>query len=202
MQRFFIFATLALGFLPTPAHAQKDGVVMQPLQQMRLPELSDLIEAKVDETAEGLQLVVLAEAFRTEKQSGNVTKFRTEQRERKVVVNGKEVTQTYTVSIPFTEAGEVDVQIPAGRKPITIPVNSCEFFSLTGKSLQFDDIRSKLENLSPILLMDACRGELPGLPPIYAQAFKEDCFIVVTSKIVRESRKPTTIRAQRIVPLP
>jgi hypothetical protein len=191
---------LAFQAFPLSALAQDDAIVKQPVLPARLPELNDLIEGKIDEKDGEQQLVVLADAYRTEKRAGKVTKFRQEQRKRSVVGrDGKAVEQTYTVNVPFSEDGEVVVKIPAGRKPIAVPIEHCKFYSIQGERIDANKAALQLKEMQPIFLIDVCHGELREFPRLFTQVLKEDCLIVTTSNVVRED--PTSRNAFG-VPLP
>lgn len=166
-------------------------VVMQPLAPTRLPELEDLHRAKLSSEGEELQLVVMVEAFRTEKKEGPVTSFTQELRTRIIQVDGKPLEQTYTVQIPVTEFKETEVKIPAGRKPLTVPASECRFFDLQGEEIAATDAAERLRSLQPIFLLDgmAADTKLPEIPAIVRQAVKEECLIVTTTRVIRENRR-------------
>ncbi len=163
----------------------------QAFAPVRLPELNDLHQAKLSSEGEELQLLVMAEAFRTEVREGPVTSFKQERRTRTIEVDGKQLEQAYTVQVPVTEYKESEVKVPAGRKPITVPASECRFFDLHGEELAATDAAERLGSLQPIFLLDglAADAKLPEIPAIVRQAVKEECLIVTTTRVIRENRR-------------
>lgn len=175
-----------------------DGEVRQPLSN-RLPSFNDLVQAKVDDVEGKNKLIVMLESFLTEKREGQVTKFRTEQRTRKVIDNnGQEREQTFTVRIPFTENGQVDVRIPVGKRPSVHDIDNFEFFLCTGRKISNDDVAKHLNSLRPLFLLDRFVGDLPAVPELMQQSLKEDCLIAITSKSVRPA--PVTSPMMPLLP--
>ena len=102
--------------------------------------------------------------------------------------DGQLLEQTFTVNIPVTEIREVDTKVPAGRKPITVPLHLCHFFDLNGQELSEADATERLQSLKPVFLLDGSEGELPEIPTIIKQVLKEDCLVIVTLQVIREPR--------------
>ncbi len=161
-------------------------VVMQPVLEARLPELSDLHQAKMHVDGEQMQLV---EAYRSEKQERQVTTIKQETRTRQVVVDGETVEQEFTVNVPVTTVQPVDVKVPAGRKPTMIPATECRFYDMQGQEIAVEVVAKRLENLQPVFLLDGTEGSLPKIPAIIGQVIKDECLIVVTSRVIRENRR-------------
>lgn len=159
----------------------------QPARVSRLPSLNDLTQVKLDKHLGELQLVMMLEGFRTEKRTGRVVKMRQEQRTRTIRdANGAEKQQTYTVQVPVAEEGEVDVKIPAGRKPLSKPASEFQFFDLTGNALTIEAAAEKLKSLQPAFLLDRFAGQLPEIPELYRQALNEKCLVIVTEEALRD----------------
>lgn len=173
----------------------------QAFAPVRLPELDDLHQAKLSSEGEELQLVVMAEAFRTEVKEGPVTSFKQELRTRTIEVDGKQVEQTYTLQVPFTEYKESEVKVPAGRKPIAVPASECRFFDLQGEELAATDAAERLGSLQPIFLLDglAADAKLPKIPAIIRQVVREECLIVTTTRVIRENQRQM-LRMRQLIP--
>lgn len=159
----------------------------QPARVSRLPSLNDLTQVKLDKHQGELQLVMMLEGFRTEKRTGRVVKMRQEQRTRTIrLANGEAKEQAYTVQVPVAEEGEVDVKIPAGRKPVSKPASEFQFFDLAGNALTIEAAAEKLKSLQPAFLLDRFAGQLPEIPELYRQALNESCLVIVTEEAVRD----------------
>lgn len=153
----------------------------------RLPSLNDLTQVKLDLHHGELQLVMMLEGYRTEKRTGRVIRTRAEQRTRTIRdANGEEKQQTYTVQVPFAEEGEVDVKIPAGRKPFSKPASEFQFFDLKGNALTIETAAEKLKTLQPAFLLDRFAGTLPEIPELHRQALNDNCLIIITEGAVRD----------------
>ncbi len=173
---------------PIPA-----AVPMMPLRPAqaarttRTPLLSDLVLVKLDRHEGKLQLVMMLESFRTEKREGRVTQVEQVVRTRMVPDGqGGVKEQVYTVNVPFTAEGEVDVKIPAGRKPVTRPASEFRFLDLKGNELAVDIATEKLNSLQPAFLLDRFVGELPEIPELHRQALNENCLVIVTEESIRD----------------
>lgn len=153
----------------------------------RLPSLNDLTQVKLALHQGELQLVMMLEGYRTEKRAGRITKTRAEQRTRTIRdATGAEKQQTYSVQVPFTEEGEVDVKIPAGRKPVSKPASEFQFFDLKGNALTVEAATEKLTSLQPAFLLDRFAGQLPEIPELHRQALNENCLVIITEEAIRD----------------
>jgi len=198
---------LALGLLfcgcPSQVWSQANdpfAPVMQPLQPARasrLPQLSDLTMVKLDQHNGQMQLVMMLDSYRTEKRTGPVTTFQQAQKTRTVEVDGKKVEQTYTVNVPVSAEGEIEVKIPAGRKPVTKPASQFRFVDVHGQEVSQEAAAAMLKTLQPAFLLDRFVGELPEIPEIYPKVLHEKCLIILTEELLRE-RSHTTVRGQPI----
>jgi hypothetical protein len=186
----------------TPAWGQANNLFapvpqrLQPARASRLPQLNDLTMVKLTNHEGQLQLVMMLESYRSEKRTGPVTTFRQEQRTRMVEVDGKKVEQTYTVNVPVSIEGEVEVRIPAGRKPVSKPVGQFRFVDLKGQAVSAESASEILQTLQPAFLLDRFAGELPEIPEIYQNAIQKNCLIIITEETVIES--PNIVRAQAL----
>ncbi len=160
---------------------------LEPSRTSRMPQLSDLTQVKLVTLEGEWQLVMMLESFRTEKQTGIVTKFREETRTRTVRNDqGRDVEQSYTVTVPFHEEGEVQLKIPAGRKPVSKPASHFRFFDLSGKELTVEQVENKLPQLRAAFLLDRFAGELPELPGLYREVLSHDCLLITCEERIRE----------------
>ncbi len=174
-----------------PVRNAANALPMIPLipaaRSTRLPSLNDLTQVKLDLHQGELQLVMMLEGYRTEKRTGRVIKTRVEQRTRTIRdANGAEKQQTYTVQVPFAEEGEVDIKIPAGRKPVSKKASEFQFFDLKGNALTIEAATEKLKSLQPAFLLDRFAGQLPEIPELYRQALNENCLVIVTEEAIRD----------------
>lgn len=177
--------------LAVPAQNAAKALPMLPLapaaRASRLPSLNDLTQVKLALHQGELQLVMMLEGYRTEKRAGRITKTRAEQRTRTIRdATGAEKQQTYTVYVPFTEEGEVDVKIPAGRKPVSKPASEFQFFDLKGNALTLEAATEKLTSLQPAFLLDRFAGQLPEIPELHRQVLNENCLVIITEEAIRD----------------
>lgn len=169
---------------------------LAPARSSRLPQLDDLTQVKLVTLEGERQLVMMLESFRTEEQTGMVTKFRQELRTRTVRdEQGRNVEQTYTVTVPYREAGEVELKIPAGRKPVSKPASLFRFFDLNRQELSVEQASNKLSSLRAAFLLDRFAGELPELPELYREAINQDCLVIVCEERLRDDGNQPILEA-------
>jgi hypothetical protein len=188
--------------VPRPIQAF-DPVIFQPagVQTTRRPTLADLVLAKVDRNEDGPRVILMIESSRKETRKVKVTRIVQEKRERQVVVDGKTVPQQFTVSVPVIEEMEMEVDVPAGRKPATMAADDFRFFSLDAAEVSVDDACQHLSSLHPVFLIDQYNGDPTPLPDIARRAMKENCLLLVTEKKVRSVPVPAdNFRAIRPLP--
>lgn len=164
--------------------------------RMGQPTLSQLVKAKLDAGKEEPQVIVMLPAYRMEKTEGEhfVTEFRTEQRTRTVQVNGKQVEQAYTVSVPYTETVKDPLlPVPAGEKPNSFDADQFQFYDVSGKELSLDEATKRMTRLGPTFLMDRFRGGFAGFSPLQQQALDPDCLVMITPETIRKSPPGSSI---------
>ncbi|MGB7346435.1 MAG: hypothetical protein WBD20_19605 [Pirellulaceae bacterium] len=148
--------------------------------------LADLVQAKLS-GGEPKQLILMLEAFRETNGDATVTRVRQEQRTREVVVDGKNVKQTYTVSIPFTEVVKnAKIPVPAGIKPQAFDVAKFDFYDLVGEAISIDDAAQRLGKLTSVFLLDNCSTTVKGFSDIQQQAMSKNCIIISTAEDLRK----------------
>lgn len=172
-----------------------------PIRPGRMPSLTQLVKAKLNVNGEKAKLILMLPSYRMEKQKGEqrVTKMRQEQRTRVVNVNGKQVEQTYTVSIPFTET-VVDPMVPvsAGIKPNTFDADQFEFFDQDGKSLSAEDAAKHLSGLGPAFLLERFRGNFEGFSELQREALNPNCIVIASPETIQKRPPVVAVSA----PLP
>lgn len=172
--------------LAVPALRALPMMALRAARTSRLPQLSELTMVKLDQHAGKWQLVMMLESFRSEVREGRAVQFREEQRTRTVLVDGKQVEQSYTVKVPVAVNGEYEVKTPAGRKPVMKPADQFRFLDLAGQELSLQQASERLQTLQAAFLLDRFIGELPPVPEVYRQALHETCLIIVCEDAVRE----------------
>ncbi len=203
----FVFA---LALLASPAIAQRvlvpkdliadvaDEVVMQPVEPLREITLKDLVQAKFVADDEP-KLILMLEAVRTEKRMETVTRTEQQTRTRKVPdEDGKLVDQEFMITVEITENKEVDVKVPAGRKPTEFAASDFRFYDLAGKQVELEQAAQQLNQLRPMFLLDATHEAAPQVPDLFRQALRHDCLIGVTAKEIRQ--QPRTLPRLRWLP--
>ncbi len=201
---YFLLATLALLEI---ANAQRtivpkdlindlaDEVVKQPLGPMREIALQDLVLTKVVTGKGEPTLIMMIEALRPGKQTVAVTRMEQRKQSRKVPgKDGNLVDQEFLVPVEITENVEMDIKVPAGRRPVEFPASEFEFYDLHGRNVELDQAAKQLSQLRPMFLLDATHGSPPEVPELYRQALREDCLIAVTAKLVRDRRSLPMMR--------
>ncbi len=155
------------------------------LRGSRAPTLADLVLAKVVMGEDGPRVILMVESYRTETTTAQVTVIRQEERSREVLVDGKTVTQDYTVNVPHTILQEIQRKIPAGRKPRTMQGDAIRFFNLDGEPVSIDGLAKTWTTLRPIFLIDQSKSDPQPISGIAKQAIHENCLIAVTEKQIR-----------------
>ena len=168
----------------------------------RAPTLSDLVPGKVGGGDSGLRLIMMIESFRSEQRTVKVTRIMREKRQRDVVVDGKTVTQDYTVNIPVTEDRVVETKIPAGPKPVTLKADEVRFFNLKGKEVPIDEVAKSHVSLRPIFLIDQMKSDPLPMSDIARNAVKENFYVAVTEQNLRSSgtNRPRFLPARQVNP--
>ncbi len=158
-----------------------------PPRTSRLPLLSDLTLVKLVELEGELKLVMMLDSFRAEKRTVPAMQLRDEERIRNVADGrGGFVEQTFTIQVLSTQETEIDVKIPAGRKPVTKPADLFRFYDLQGQELEINAAVERLSTLRAAFMLERFAGELPELPDLYTSVLAEDCLVVVTEETVRD----------------
>jgi hypothetical protein len=105
----------------------------------------------------------------------DVTKYRTETRTRMATAgNGNQIEQTYTVQVPYTEQVEQTYTVPVSFQTERFPLNTVDFFDLSGKKLIERDVQALLLKPIPaIRLNEPLKGERPA-EAIYAKILRPD----------------------------
>lgn len=148
---------------------------------------STLVLAKLDGTKSEPKIVCMVDQFREEEREGWVTKFRSEQRERKVtvIVDGEPTveTRTYTVQIPVRERGMQTVRVAAGKKPVMTAWENVRLYHLNGDPVGVDEAREILSTTRPVFLV---QGDLDKAPEsansLMQQIGTENTLILVTQE--------------------
>lgn len=183
------------------AGAVQLGVVQAEAGPMpaRQPMLQDAIQAKLTESEGKEQIVFLAQAFRDEVKKGQVVKMNAEMRTRTVVdANGDTVEQTYTFMVPVSSEEEVTTRVPAGKKPIAVPVDACSFYDIHNAELSRAQIAERLAELRTVILMDNTDAKPMKIDAIARDLLNPDTVVVVTKNVVREQIPLQVFAAQAV----
>ncbi len=165
----------------------------------RQPMLQDAIQAKLTESEGKQQVVFLAQAFRDAVAKQQVTNFVQETRTRQVVNgNGEAIEQTYTVMVPVTSEEEVTKRVPAGKKPIAVPLDECNFFDIHNAELSRDQIAERLSELRTVILIDNTDAKPLEIDALARDLLNPDTVVVVTKNVVREMQMNQVFAAQAV----
>ncbi len=188
-------AAVCMCVFTAAAAAQEDEVIMQPVRddgvgRARRPTLHDAISAQVIESDGKLQVVFQADAFRDEKVMWQVTKYKKEKKTRKITnAAGEIVEQQYTVVVPIVVEEEVTIRVAAGKKPIAVSIQVCNFYNLDNEGLSDVEAAELLTDSRPVLLLDNYRGRPIELEPHPRALLRPDCLIIATEEVIREANK-------------
>ena len=151
--------------------------------------LRRVIQVKLDTSEATPKLICMVDRFREEEREGNFVRFREEQRTRKITVNidgeAKQVEQTYTVRVPFTQSGIQRVLVPAGRKPVSLPWDQAKLFRLDGSAVTLEDAEKQLNKLQAVFLIDNLRSEIEPTEDLLQQVLRPDILILATDQLRR-----------------
>ncbi|MEZ6134901.1 MAG: hypothetical protein R3C53_08330 [Pirellulaceae bacterium] len=161
--------------------------------------------AKFDEKDGQPHLVFLVQQYRTEKREVQVTKFRTEQRTRRVKVvrpNGEdqEVEQTYTVNVPYAETMEANVPTPAGEKPVGVSFEKLKLFRLDATPVAPEEAAELLKTLQPVFVGVMGNGDFTAPAEIIQKALNPKTLVVLTDEV--QLRRPDLRGIPVDIPLP
>ncbi len=158
-----------------------------PPRTSRLPLLSDLTLVKLDKLEGELQLVMMLDSFRAEKRTVPAMQLKDEERIRMVADGrGGFVEEAFAIQVLYTQETEIDVKIPAGRKPVTKPADLFRFYDLRRQELEINAAAERFSKLRAAFLLERFAGELPALPDLYSAVLTEDCLIITTEETVRD----------------
>lgn len=172
----------------------------RPVRPMREISLQDLVQAKIDLSSDTPKIIMMLEAFRTEKGMTKVRRPELRKRTRQVDDGqGNLVDQEYTVTVMVTKEIETEVKMPAGRKPKECVLSDFQFYDLAGKPVTAEQAAKHLTTLRPMFLLDATRADSPKVPELFQQTLRADVLIAVTDQQIRE--RPNTVPMGRILPV-
>jgi hypothetical protein len=122
-----------------------------------------------------LALMVTDWQVETRTQTVEVTKYRSEQREREIENNGVREVRTYTVQVPYTEqiTQEYTVQIPAGQQRVDVPLSECTAWTLAGKQVPTDKLAAFFSKPRHVLEWWD-KENAPQPDPFYTSIIKPD----------------------------
>ena len=126
-----------------------------------------------------LALMVTDWQFETRARVVNVTKYRTEQRQREVNNNGVTEVQAYTVQVPYTEQVEqtYTVQIPVGQQRVDVPLGECTAWTLAGKQVPTDKLAAFFSKPRHVIEWWDMQNA-PQPDPFYASVIKPDTLLL------------------------
>ncbi len=183
--------------------AQLPPIQLQAGAAQRYPTLQEVVRAKLDLTGEKPKLVFMLPAYRTEKKEGTfrVIRVRPEQRVRQVEVNGKQVEQTYTVMVPFTEIIDgPELSVAAGDKPHFFDLDDFRFVDLEGNPLTIAETAARLNTLKPAFLMERFMQDSAALPELQRATLRPDVVIILSANEVRPRAEDSQTRILQIMP--
>ena len=188
-------AVISVPCLVTVGIAQEVDAVARPVGGFREiranPEtpysLSNLMQVKLDISESEAKFVCLVESYREEERDGNVAKVRSEERVRIVRANVdgelKEVLQTFTVQVPYTEAGKAKVWVPAGKKPVSIDWEKAKLYRLDGSQVDLEDAKKLLSSLKTVFVVHSIKQPVPPADEAIRGVVKEDALVLATDEL-------------------
>ncbi len=106
---------------------------------------------------------------------------RMETRTREITVDGKAVTQAYTVNVPYTETREFTYQVAVlqGEDKADIPVEKIRAWDLTGRVVDTATLAVKLVFPTHVMVIELDPNETyEALDPYYASVMKQDTLVL------------------------
>lgn len=160
--------------------AQDAAKQVPPMMRLDFNDVAMIELARADDTS------ITIERSRANRASGvPVTRMRTEQRTRTTTVNGKQVQQTYTVSVPYTEVvtQSVTTKAPVDDKPRTFSIAKISAWYSNGQRVADEALADSLRVPVAAILLKSPWLEGVTIEPSHRALIREDTLFLHVSEL-------------------